>query len=161
MSAPSRALLWHSWLLAAAAAVLLFGVGLVILPDLLLALFNFLLFSSAKSSVLYAHNARGYISFAHAVLGAVMIGWSIPLLYLINGPFRRRERAAWHAVALSLIAWFVPDTATSLAGGYAGNAILNVGFLILFAVPLAATYTSFPAPRLGSVVPAYERDDVP
>lgn len=131
---------WYRWLIAASIVVLVFGLGFVFLPDLLLAFFNLVLFSSSRGSVLYAHNARGYISFAHAVLGAVMIGWSISLLYIVTGPFRRGERGAWSALTVSLLAWFVPDSAASLAAGYAGNALLNVGFIALFAVPLAASY---------------------
>ena len=40
---------------------------------------------------------------------------------------------------------FVPDTLYSLTSGFVGNAVLNVGFALLFAVPLAATFRDFAA----------------
>jgi hypothetical protein len=37
----------------------------------------------------------------------------------------------------------VPDTAFSLGTGFWQNAVLNAVFVVLFAVPLAATYKAF------------------
>lgn len=39
---------------------------------------------------------------------------------------------------VSLVAWFIPDTAYSLLSGFWQNAVLNAGFVLLFAIPLAA-----------------------
>jgi hypothetical protein len=49
-------------------------------------------------------------------------------------------------VAVSIAAWFVPDTAFSLWTGYWQNAVLNGVLALAFAIPLAATY----GPRHGS-----------
>ena len=46
-------------------------------------------------------------------------------------------------VAVSVGAWFVPDTACSLLSGFWQNGILNICFLVLFAIPLAATRRNF------------------
>lgn len=50
----------------------------------------------------------------------------------------RGSRFGWNVVAGSLLAWFVPDTIFSLWSGFWQNAILNLAFATLFAVPLAA-----------------------
>lgn len=52
------------------------------------------------------------------------------------------EAMGWRIIALSVAAWFVPDTAYSLWSGFWQNAVLNLAFLILFAVPLGATYNT-------------------
>ncbi len=84
----------------------------------------------------------GYIALAHGVLGAVMVGWGAVLLIVLIGPFRRGTREGWLIVAVSVAAWFVPDTALSLATGFWQNAVLNVVVAVLFAVPLAATWSA-------------------
>jgi len=40
-------------------------------------------------------------------------------------------------------AWFAVDTTLSAVTGFWGNVALNIGFALLFAVPLAATYSEF------------------
>ena len=76
---------------------------------------------------------------SHAVIGGVMIGWGVALFYVTRSLLTRGERIAWNLVALSVGAWFVPDTSYSLLAGYWQNAMLNTGFLALFALPLWAT----------------------
>ena len=42
-----------------------------------------------------------------------------------------------------MIAWFIPDTAFSMYSGFWQNAALNPVFVVMFAIPLAATYKVF------------------
>lgn len=137
MSAPSR--FWWRWLVAATVAVAAFGLVLVVAPAPTRRLFGLLLFSSGDRLDQLGAPAVAYVSLTHAVLGAVMFGWSVALLAVIAGPFRRGSRAAWRTVAISLAAWFVPDTAFSLWSGFWPNAVLNLGLAVVFAIPLAAT----------------------
>ena len=46
-------------------------------------------------------------------------------------------------LAVSLIAWYLPDTVYSLVSGFWQNAVLNTGMLALFAIPLVATFRRF------------------
>jgi len=62
------------------------------------------------------------------------------LATVFAGPFRRRERWSWKAVAASLAVWFAADTALSLAAGFPENAVLNVLILAGFAPGLAFTF---------------------
>ena len=123
---------------------MLFGLILVIIPGFGLQGFSLLIYSSTAHLDTYGPEAGAYISLLHAVLGAVMFGWGVLLMFLVRGPIRKGSRDAWNMFAVSLAAWFVPDTAYSLLSGFWQNAALNTGFALMLAIPLAAlrSYTS-------------------
>ena len=130
---------WWRWLMVAAIIVLGFGLALVLLAGPMQRAFEMLYFMPQTGSTLDPA-AAAYTTFLQAILGSVMIGWAVVLLYVISGPFRRLETWAWNVIAVSLAVWFVPDTAFSLLSGFWRNAILNAVLLLVFAIPLAATY---------------------
>jgi len=134
---------WWRWLVAATGAVIVFGLSLVVFPDSMQRVLNLLYFSSPGGRPVFDQAAVAYITFICAVLGAVMIGWGTILLFALFGPFRRRHREGWRMLAVSLLAWFIPDTAFSLWSGFWQNAVLNCVMAGLFAIPLAATYKVF------------------
>jgi hypothetical protein len=68
-----------------------------------------------------------------------MAGWGIALLLITRELLAKGSQLGWKLMAISLISWFLPDTTYSLLSGYWQNAILNVVFLTLFAIPLWAT----------------------
>ena len=136
-------LIWWYWLLGAIAGVILFGGAFICLPDLMLSLFNWLLYSNSATDTPFNSPARSYIIFAHRVLGAVMVGWGVSLLFILGVFWQRREPMAWYGLSFSVIAWFVPDTLFSLSSGFEGNAVLNLIFLVAFAIPLAITRKTF------------------
>lgn len=130
---------WVRWLVVASAIVIGFGASMVLAPGPTRQLFGLLLFASPDGVNDLAGPAVAYVSLVHAILGATMVGWGVLLLLVVLGPFRRGSAEAWRMLATSLAAWFVPDTAFSLASGFWPNAVLNAGFVALFAVPLLAT----------------------
>lgn len=123
--------------------VMLFGLVLVFAPGLARDGFSLLVYSDAQRIADFGPHAIDYIELAHAVLGAVMFGWGVALALIVRRLFARGTRDGWTIVAVSVVAWFVPDTAFSLWSGFWQNAVLNLVFLVLFAVPLAATYRAF------------------
>lgn len=133
---------WRRWLVVACLLVLMFGAALVVLSTPAQEAFESTYFAP-RSAVPLSPDAVDYTAFMGAVLGSVMVGWAALLLFVLNGPFRRQEPAGWNMLAVSLLAWFVPDTAYSLFSGFWQNAVLNTVVLVLFAIPLAATYTRF------------------
>jgi len=141
MSAQAE-LFWWRWLLAVTCGVMLFGLSMVVAPDLTRQFFGLLVFSSATGLDTFGGPANDYIMLLHAVLGSVMFGWGVALLFVLLGPFRTGGFHGWLTLCVSLAAWFVPDTAYSLWSGFWQNAMLNGVFAILFAIPLAATYRS-------------------
>ena len=51
-------------------------------------------------------------------------------------------------MAVSLVAWFVPDTTFSLWSGFWQNAVLNLVLGVIFVIPLATTYRVFQTERI-------------
>lgn len=133
---------WVGWLLVVAGGVVLFGFVLVVAPEPARRAFSLLEFGDAQRLEAFDESAVQYISLAHAVLGGVMVGWGTALVLVVRGPFASGAAIGWRIIAVSVTAWFVLDTAYSLWSGFWQNAVLNVVFLVLFAVPLAATYNS-------------------
>lgn len=136
--------IWYRWLYAAILGVMLSGILMVLVPGLIKQGFSALVYSapSAIESKL-GTEANAYITLVHGVLGSVMLGWGVAMLLALRGPYRRREREGWLLLAVSLAAWYVPDTLFSLYTGFWQNAILNTVFAVLFAIPLAATHKYF------------------
>jgi hypothetical protein len=81
--------------------------------------------------------------FLYGVLGAAHMSWMILIGFIAYGPFRRRERWAWNATAISLIVWFVSDGYASIITGFPIHALLNVSLLAALGIPLLATYRDF------------------
>ncbi|CAE6761242.1 hypothetical protein [Nitrospira defluvii] len=144
------ALFWWRWLIVVTAGVLVFGLSMVVAPGLTRQFFSLLVFSSAGTIGALGEPAVTYIALVHGVLGAVMIGWGIALLFIVLSPFRRGSRDGWYTLAVSVAAWFIPDTVFSLWSGFWHNAVLNVVVAVLFAIPLAATYPVFLEADTGS-----------
>jgi hypothetical protein len=130
---------WTAWLSAAAAGVVAFGLVLVLAPSLARQGFSLLLYGTPGRIDGFGPEAARYIALAHAVIGGVMAGWGSALFYGIRTLFAKGSPVAWKLIALSVCAWFVPDTAYSLLSGFWRNALLNTVFLALFAAPLWAT----------------------
>jgi hypothetical protein len=130
---------WQRWLLIASAAVVLFGLALVALPAPTQRLFNWIAFAQTSSPASFSAEAVAYAGFLSAVLGAVMAGWGLTMLMIVAGPFSHGDRGAWWTLTLPLLLWFVPDTAVSIGSGFWRNAVFNLGFALVFGLPLFAT----------------------
>lgn len=132
--------LWRRWLLLVCVGIIAFGLALVLLGGVVFDVFNVLFYGEADAGGRFTQDGEDYVRFTYGVLGAVMAGWMIPMIAIINGPFKQGEASAWWTLTLSLGLWYVVDTAWSLYTGFAANAGLNTVFLVLFAIPLTATY---------------------
>lgn len=129
---------WITWLLVVAAGVVAFGLLLVMAPSLARQGFSLLVYASPDRIDAFGQEPVRYVSLAHAVIGGVMVGWGTALFYITKALLAGGSRIAWNLVALSVAAWFVPDTLYSLLSGYWQNGLLNTLFLALFALPLWA-----------------------
>jgi len=111
---------------------LAFGAALLLLPSLTREGFSLLIFGDAHAMNAWPEAARWYATFLHGVLGAVMVGWAVGFLVAL----RQAVQNAWWVVAISVAAWYGPDTVYSLALGAWQNAVLNTVFAALFAAGL-------------------------
>lgn len=127
---------WRTWLWAWCGAVGLFGVVLIggafeatAAPTRML----FGLLNPAEPFVLSAQ-AR----FSLAVLGAVTLGWAVAFYAAISAAHQLGGAGArvWRLITLSVVTWFVIDSALSVATGYGLNVAPNVVFLLGFLLPV-------------------------
>jgi len=134
-------LVWWRVLVTVILGLVLFGLLLVSLPDFSARTFSLLVYSSPARLESFGVEATSYIRLVHAVLGAVMVGWGVLFLFIALGPLRKGSRDACRMFAVSLLAWYVPDTTYSLVSGFWQNAVLNTVIAIFFAVPLAVLWS--------------------
>jgi hypothetical protein len=134
---------WYYWLVVASCLIILFGLSMVLFSNsFLLSPFNKLvqnLFPINGNSV----ELNRLLIWLYAVLGATMIGWGICILYVLQNAFVRKERWAWFAITVGLLAWFIPDTFMSYFSGAIFNVILNFLLLLTFLLPLVFTFSDF------------------
>jgi hypothetical protein len=135
---------WFRWLLVVIVGVMLFGISMILSPDLIRQFFSLLFYASANGiESQFGTAAVAYITLVHGVLGAVMFGWGMSLLLVLLRLFQRGSREGWLILSVSVTVWFVPDTLFSLWTGFWQNAVLNLVFALLFAIPLVATHGLF------------------
>ncbi len=131
---------WLTWLGIVSVGVIAFGLLLVVAPGVGRQGFSLLVFSSADRISEFGSEAASYIELAHDVMGSVMVGWGVALLLVLRGPMKRNLSKGLKIFGISLLVWFIPDTIFSIASGFWQNAILNLVFAVLFAIPIAALY---------------------
>ncbi len=83
-------------------------------------------------------DAGSSLRFSLAVLGAVTIAWSLTLRAAIHAASQLGEdgRPVWGMITTSLMAWYVIDSALSIATGFGLNVIPNTAFLAAFLLPI-------------------------
>lgn len=143
MSTQKNFSFWWTWLVGVNIIVMLFGVSMVLLPNPIQQFFSLALYGTPLQLATFSEPALDYVTLLHGVLGATMFGWGVALLSILFDAFRQVKPAAWWGLTLSILAWFIPDTGFSLWTGFWQNAVLNLGFALLYAIPLAATYGAF------------------
>ena len=74
--------------------------------------------------------------------GGVMVGWGLMLWLVAVHLLPRDPGCAARIIRPSVIAWFLVDSAGSLAAGVPLNALLNLGFAVAFLIPLSGVARS-------------------
>lgn len=136
MRGPETFSFWWRWLLAATMVVIGIGAFLVFAPGPARTISSLLFFGGLDTLDSFPEPAVRYVTFAHGVLGAVMIGWGVALALILLGPVRRRQPDGWKTFAVSLAVWYAVDSAFSLYSGFWPNVVLNTVIVGLFALPL-------------------------
>ena len=90
-----------------------------------------------------AEGALHYKKWGSSVLGSVIASWGMLIAFIAYYPFKKRKTWAWNAIAISVLFWFVVDTACSLYYDVSVNAVLNLFTLALFVLPLFITRKYF------------------
>lgn len=66
----------------------------------------------------------------------LLMGWALMFLLIVVPALKRGDKQIIRASIIAVVAWFVIDTAGSIASGVTSNAIFNVAMLVLLAGPL-------------------------
>lgn len=127
---------WCNVLLGGLGLVVVLSLGMIIPPHLSISYFNTILFGHIEYPQAMSREGILYADFLYAVLACVMIGWMIPLIYLVHRPLRAGSAVAWKVIMLSLGVWFVTDSGISVALGFWQNAASNTALAIMLVVPL-------------------------
>jgi len=81
----------------------------------------------------YAHPDTHFLS---ALTGGFLFGWGVTIWCLANWVYDAAPEAVRKCVLAGLIAWFLLDSAGSIASGNPSNAFFNVLVLLLAVGPL-------------------------
>jgi hypothetical protein len=120
-------------------AVILFSALMLVTRLVTDGLFNWMFFGETGEPAGFSQDAIDYYRVIYGVLGAVMIGWFMLVIWVVRGPLANGIAGAWGALVISLGGWFVIDTTFSLASNFWENAVLNLVFMAAFAPGLWLT----------------------
>lgn len=137
-NATSTPTFWINWLTYTAEFTVLFGLLMVLAPGLTQQAFGLLIFQNSEQFAAFDPQATAYIELAHAVMGSVLVGWGALIFMLVRKLNIGDAKQTCRMITISVLLWYVPDTAFSLYSGFWQNAVLNSGFAVLYAVPLLA-----------------------
>ena len=135
----SKSNLWVDYMTVVAGLVIVFAAGMVLTPWVSDGLFGWMFLGETGDPPGASEEIAEYLQFTHGILGAVMIGWMIVVIWLVRGPVAAGDQAAWRALTASIVGWFLIDTTYSLISGFWENAVLNVVFMLAFLPGLAGT----------------------
>ncbi len=71
-----------------------------------------------------------------AIVGGLMTGWGLMLWQVATRLYPAEPALARQLILTGIVAWFVIDSTGSVLAGAPMNAVFNIGFLLLFAVPI-------------------------
>ncbi|PLX18207.1 MAG: hypothetical protein C0597_06385 [Marinilabiliales bacterium] len=74
----------------------------------------------------------------NAVLGGVMTGWASLMYSIIDNQVTKGNFEMLKYISLSILIWFIVDSAGSILADLPLNVLLNSVFLIIFIIPIRA-----------------------
>jgi hypothetical protein len=126
---------WRLLVQATIMTMIVLGAVMLLTPALGEKIFYLVYYQAFEPPADFSKEARSYIRFTNAVLGAVLIGWMV-LSYQLVVARSAVTFSAQSAIMLSVGCWFLVDTAFSALHGVWGNVALNVLVAIGILLPL-------------------------
>jgi hypothetical protein len=74
--------------------------------------------------------------FLSALTGGFLLGWGVMIWFLSEWVYDTQPEGVRRAVVIGVLAWFVLDSAGSIASGTPSNALFNIIVLLLAVGPL-------------------------
>ncbi len=78
---------WRNWLVAVNAFTIIFGLSMVLIPNLFAQIFSLLVYNSKDHISHFGLEAASYIKLAHSVMGAEIVGWGVLMMFVILTDF--------------------------------------------------------------------------
>ncbi len=92
-----------------------------------------------------------FLNVLNGLLGTVTVAYAIFLCWIAIEPFRRGERWAWNAIAMSITVWAMLEGCVKLSDGLGIWSMAHLGLPAAIGIPLMATYHYFhPSAKLHS-----------
>lgn len=127
----------QNWLKVASAVVIAFGIMMAVSALPAAAASSGLLLDLIFWPLDGAQSGTGSETrLLSAISGGILTGWGLLLWQLTTRLYPREPELARSLILTSIGVWFIVDGIGSIAAGAPLNAALNVGFLLLFFVPL-------------------------
>jgi hypothetical protein len=128
---------WLEWLKISLILTIIGGMAMVLIYYLGMTEFINkkldIIFLNGKQAVMEVGHLRSWMI---SITGAVMTGWGLTMLYVVNQPFRKREKWAWNSIFYPMLLWFLVDSSVSAYYGVAFNIIINMIFFLQMIAPL-------------------------
>ncbi|MEW5852324.1 MAG: hypothetical protein AB2A00_26270 [Myxococcota bacterium] len=137
-------LLWK-WLLAVTVLSALMAVVLMVAPDsAIMREYNATWSRAFYGADVLPPAALAQHKMSMGVSGAGVLGWAVTLLFVVMGPYRRREPWAWWSIAVSVPAWAVSDLVLSVVHGVSGEVLFAGAALVGIMLPVLLAKPHFP-----------------
>lgn len=85
------------------------------------------------------HNDAPEINLLWAIAGGLLAGWGLMLWQITTHLYPSHPDLVRRIILSSLGLWFIIDSSGSILSGAPLNAVFNIGFLLMFYVPLLRT----------------------
>ncbi len=126
----------RKWLLYTIAATIGFGVILSVVmvagyPEAAFAPFNQIFWGEAEITPEGVMMQR----WVFGVFGITIAAWAIAVLFLVMYPLKEKQMWAWNALTITMLFWWVLDSAISIYFGVAINALSNTVFFVAIMLP--------------------------
>jgi hypothetical protein len=136
---------WQKWLLGTSIFLVVFGLVLACFPQshFMDLVFNNRIDPSFWKSGHLPEAVASFQAWIYGVLGSVICGWGIFMIFIAHVPFKERLPWAWNCFAAGVAMWFIFDTTLSAYYHVFFNVGFNIILLVLLALPLAFTRKYF------------------
>ena len=135
---------WQKWLFVVSLIICCFGLLMAFWGGaVLFQVFNDQVDKVFWGSAQVPNQAANFRQWIYGVLGATMAGWGVFLAFIVQYPFKRKEKWAWNCLLSGLGIWFVVDTFISIYHTVYFNAFFNIVLMIALIVPLIFTRIHF------------------
>jgi hypothetical protein len=147
---------WSKWMVVLSLLLIIYGLAMVVAPQMM----NSTLVGPLLYHAETLHNTfkklseqeQFFLSIMNGLLGTVVIGYAVLLGWIANTPFRKGERWAWNAIAVSISAWATLEALFKWVNGLGIWSMAHLGLVVAFGIPLLASYRYFyPSIVYGSI----------